>query len=57
MKAWRRQTATIGARVRVETLNQTLEGTALDVDNAGSLILETDTGKTETIIYGDCFHR
>ncbi len=56
MDLWRAQTSTIGTRVRVETINQTIEGRAVDVDDTGSLILETDSGKSETIIYGDCFH-
>ncbi|MDD9301063.1 MAG: biotin--[acetyl-CoA-carboxylase] ligase [Desulfobacter sp.] len=66
MALWRERTSTIGTRVRVETLNQTLEGKAVGVDDQGGLTIETqDKGsldekskgkKRETIIYGDCFH-
>ena len=56
MDQWRGQTATIGTRVRVETINQTFEGTAVDVDDNGSLIIETQNNERQTIIYGDCFH-
>ena len=56
MAQWRKYTSTIGTRVRVETFNNTIEGQAVKVEDTGSLILETDAGKLETIIYGDCFH-
>ncbi len=56
MTRWRKQTSTIGSQVRVETLNGTHHGKAVDVDDSGSLIIETNDGKKETIIYGDCFH-
>ncbi|WDP89434.1 MAG: biotin--[acetyl-CoA-carboxylase] ligase [Desulfobacter sp.] len=56
MDLWRKQTSTIGTRVRVETLNRIHNGKAVGVDDGGSLIIETETGQTETIIYGDCFH-
>ncbi len=56
MAEWRKHTSTIGTRVRVETLNTTIEGKAVGVDDTGSLLLETDDGQLETVIYGDCFH-
>ena len=56
MAQWREQTTTIGSRVRVETLGKTLSGTATHVDDLGTLFIETRDGKTEKIIYGDCFH-
>ena len=56
MGAWRRRTATIGTRVRVETHHQTVEGLALDVDDSGTLMVEDDNQQIHKIIYGDCFH-
>ena len=56
MSMWKGQTSTIGTRVRVETQNDTVSGTALDVDDTGTLIVETDTGQIRNIIYGDCFY-
>lgn len=53
---WKKVTATIGSRVRVETLGDVFEGRALDVDESGALIIETNDGETRKIIYGDCFH-
>lgn len=56
MSAWKQQTATIGRKVIVETTRGTSQGRAVDVDENGALILETETGERRTIIYGDCFH-
>ena len=53
---WKKQTSTISSRVRIETFGEISEGLALDVDEAGALILREDTGEIKTIIYGDCFH-
>ena len=56
MQEWKQQTATIGRKVTVETTLGTSTGTAMDVDENGALILETDDGERRTVIYGDCFH-
>ena len=34
----------------------TSKGLAVDVDDNGALILETENGELKTIVYGDCFH-
>jgi BirA family biotin operon repressor/biotin-[acetyl-CoA-carboxylase] ligase len=57
MAAWKQQTATIGKKVIVETTRGTTRGTAIDIDENGALILETETGEQQTVIYGDCFHQ
>jgi BirA family biotin operon repressor/biotin-[acetyl-CoA-carboxylase] ligase len=57
MAEWKQQAATIGKKVIVETTRGTTRGTALDVDENGALILETETGERRTVIYGDCFHQ
>lgn len=53
---WKKQTSTIGSRVRIETFGEIVEGLALDVDETGALIIRDKTGETKKIIYGDCFH-
>ena len=53
---WKEQTSTIGSRVRVETFDRIYEGTAVDVDETGALIIEDDQQNPKKIIYGDCFH-
>jgi len=41
----------------VETVTETIEGLALDVDEFGSLIVEQQDGSRKRVIYGDCFHQ
>ena len=53
---WKKQTSTIGSRVRIEPFGEIVEGLALDVDETGALVIRDKTGETKTIIYGDCFH-
>jgi BirA family biotin operon repressor/biotin-[acetyl-CoA-carboxylase] ligase len=56
IEQWRAVNATLGRAVKVETAWQRVEGTAVDVDENGALIVETRSGERETIFYGDCFH-
>jgi BirA family transcriptional regulator, biotin operon repressor / biotin---[acetyl-CoA-carboxylase] ligase len=56
IKQWKKMTSTIGSEVRVETMNDTFEGVAIDVDETGTLIIKDNSGQTHKIIYGDCFH-
>ncbi|BBO88199.1 biotin--[acetyl-CoA-carboxylase] ligase [Desulfosarcina ovata] len=54
---WRESNATLGQRVCVFTFKEKVEGTAVDLDAQGGLILQQDDGTRQTVIYGDCFHR
>lgn len=54
--SWKMLTVTLGRTVRVDTGRDVLTGTARDVDENGSLILEKADGSVQTIFYGDCFH-
>lgn len=56
MSQWRDQTSTIGTNVTVQTLKQTYTGKAIDVDDQGTLTIETDTKESLKVVYGDCFH-
>ncbi len=53
---WKEMTATIGSQVRIETLGDLFEGLALDVDESGALMIQTNNNEIKKIIYGDCFH-
>ena len=53
---WKEVTSTIGSKVRVETIKDTFEGVAIDVDSTGALIIKDKNQKIKKIIYGDCFH-
>jgi len=54
---WKTCTDTLGRRVRVETVRDMYEGTAVDVDENGALVLDLDDGSQQRVIYGDCFHQ
>lgn len=44
MEAWRRRLDTLGRRVRLELDDGVFEGTAVDVDADGALVVDTDRG-------------
>jgi BirA family biotin operon repressor/biotin-[acetyl-CoA-carboxylase] ligase len=52
---YRERLATLGRRVRVERAADTVVGIAVDVDDAGHLLVETENG-TETVTAGDVVH-
>jgi len=52
---WKKYTMTINRRVKIVTPNEVSEGTAVDVDDDGALILKLEDGRIKRIIYGDCF--
>lgn len=56
LEEWRSMSATIGEWVKITTQTRTIYGEAIGVDNEGALILETDEGKLEKIVAGNCEH-
>lgn len=56
LEEWRNLSATIGERVKITTQRRTIYGEAIGVDNEGALILETDDGRFEKIVAGNCEH-
>jgi BirA family biotin operon repressor/biotin-[acetyl-CoA-carboxylase] ligase len=55
LEEWRSLADTLGRKVRITTLKEDIEGLAVDIDENGSLIVETD-GRTEVLLAGDCEH-
>lgn len=53
---WKAFTVTLNREVRVQTLRETVRGTAVDVDADGALMLRTSDGDIRRIVFGDCFH-
>jgi len=53
--AWRENAATLGARVRVTLADETLVGEAVDVTDAGALVVATGEER-RTVHAGDCEH-
>ena len=54
---WKQVAVTLGKHVRIVTIQETLEGLAIDVDENGTLFLEQKDGSVKQVIYGDCFHQ
>lgn len=55
LPAWRERADTLGRRVRVDTADGTVVGTAVDIEPPGALVVDTDDGE-ETVHAGDCEH-
>jgi BirA family biotin operon repressor/biotin-[acetyl-CoA-carboxylase] ligase len=53
---WRRRSATLGRRVRVDLGRDDVEGTAVDVTDEGHLVVETLDGERRTLAVGDVVH-
>ncbi len=56
MAEWRRRSATLGRRVRVDVGGDDVEGTAIDVTAEGQLVVETLDGDRRTVAVGDVVH-
>jgi len=54
---WKLNNVTLGCPVRVVTVKDMVEGTAVDVDSHGGLVLRLGDGTCQTVMVGDCFHR
>jgi BirA family transcriptional regulator, biotin operon repressor / biotin---[acetyl-CoA-carboxylase] ligase len=53
---WRRRSATLGRRVRVDLGAHDAEGTAVDVTGEGHLVVDTLEGERRTFAVGDVVH-
>jgi len=56
IREWKTFSSTIGRRVRINTLRNSFEGEAVDIDPSGALVVRKDNGKIEKVIAGDCVH-
>lgn len=50
---WKHLSSTIGRRIKVVTLKDTVEGEAVDIDNDGALLVRNDSGFISKVISGD----
>jgi BirA family biotin operon repressor/biotin-[acetyl-CoA-carboxylase] ligase len=53
---WRRRSATLGRRVRVDLGSHDVEGTAVDLTDEGHLVVETVGGERRVFAVGDVVH-
>ena len=56
LEDWRNLSETLGRKVTVHAPNEKITGIAKDIDENGSLLLETENGRTVKVIAGDCEH-
>jgi BirA family transcriptional regulator, biotin operon repressor / biotin---[acetyl-CoA-carboxylase] ligase len=56
VRDWKEKTITLGRRVTIATVREAHEGLAVDVDDDGGLVLQSDDGTRQTVFHGDCFH-
>ena len=54
--SWKKNSVTLGRPVVIQTMNETIEGIAEDLDLQGGLILRLPDGRHHTVVYGDCIH-
>ena len=54
---WKQYTSTLNRTVRVVTYNNVTEGTAVDVDIDGALLIRVADGSIHRVVYGDCFYK
>jgi BirA family biotin operon repressor/biotin-[acetyl-CoA-carboxylase] ligase len=53
---WKENTVTLNRDVKIVTTSGEFYGTAVDIDESGSLILRQPDGQIKTVLFGDCFH-
>lgn len=57
IEQWKSNNLTIGKAVRVFTIKEQVDGTAVDLDPFGGLVLQLPDGGRRVVTVGDCFHR
>ena len=53
---WKTFTDTLGKQVKIQTITETVQGTAVDIDESGFLLLRTSEGELKKILSGDCLY-
>ncbi|MFA5102165.1 MAG: biotin--[acetyl-CoA-carboxylase] ligase [Candidatus Thermoplasmatota archaeon] len=53
---WKASSDTLGKRVRIQTMTETFQGIACDVDQSGFLLLRTDHAEIKKMVSGDCLY-
>jgi BirA family transcriptional regulator, biotin operon repressor / biotin---[acetyl-CoA-carboxylase] ligase len=53
---WKNKADTIGRIIQVQTSIEIIQGTAIDIDTSGFLLLKTKTGEIKKIMSGDCLY-
>lgn len=56
MLQWKENAITLNREVKIVTSSGEFHGTAIDIDDNGSLLLKQPDGFIKTVLFGDCFH-
>ncbi len=56
IEMWKSRSDTLGQHVRITAVKDSIEGTAMDVDESGALLVKTGDGELKTILAGDCVY-
>ncbi|MFH1354690.1 MAG: biotin--[acetyl-CoA-carboxylase] ligase [Candidatus Omnitrophota bacterium] len=56
IEKWRKQSVTLGKRVKVQCHKKVIEGVAQDIDTDGGLLIRNDSGMIQKIMAGDVVH-
>ena len=54
IRGWKRDSAMLGRRVSLRSGRREVQGTVIDLEDNGALILRLDTGRTESFLGSDC---
>ena len=54
---WREWAYTLGREVVISGRNEVVQGTAIDIDDFGALIVRRTDGSLTSVVAGDCVHR
>lgn len=53
---WKNNSDTLGKVIQIQTLTETIQGNAFDVDQSGFLLVRTEKGGIKKIVSGDCLY-
>ncbi|MBU0709824.1 MAG: biotin--[acetyl-CoA-carboxylase] ligase [Candidatus Omnitrophica bacterium] len=56
IEKWRKQSITLGKRIKVQCHKKIIEGVAQDIDTDGGLLIRNDSGVIQKIMAGDVIH-
>jgi BirA family transcriptional regulator, biotin operon repressor / biotin---[acetyl-CoA-carboxylase] ligase len=56
LNEWKTYSDTIGKQIQINTSTEKIQGTAVDIDDSGFLLVRTSQGEIKRIISGDCLY-
>jgi len=56
VEQWKQHSDTLGKNIQIRTNTKIIQGTAIDVDSSGFLLVRTEAGEQKRIMSGDCLY-